>query len=100
MKDLKIASETDPTFVFGKEGFNIAHAKFWEKKKNYLESKRMAIIAFCWLLLFIGMTFYIPFVFGSIWLIILFRSLYIHKKLSTPDERDLFINELKKQPWK
>jgi len=121
MKDTKVIvhSETEPTFVFGEKGLAEALRVFWEIKRNYDRSKYGFILELFWviligslivsgknpfidmigpiaskILLWAGLIFWSVCLYGSI------RSIMIYKSRYTGDEMDMFMDELKKQPWR
>jgi len=121
MKKTKVVvhSETEPTFVFGEEGLAEAFRSYGKIKSNYDQAKYRVIMELFWVillvaciitgkspfpkeilsisshyLLYIGVIFWGVCLYGSV------RSIVIYISIYAGDETEMFMNELKKQPWR
>jgi len=111
-----ITSETHPTFVVGPEGLAEAFRVFWMIKGRYDYAKRGIWLEIFWVLLLSwGMynNIYVDFwgvpadyiitagiIFWGVCLYGSARNIYKYKSRYNGDEMDMFMEELRKQPWR
>jgi len=112
-----VTSETHPPFIVGPEGLAEAFRVFWDIKHRYDYAKRGIFMEIFWVLVISWMMYfgeYTP-TFGPLplkyiltvglifWGVCLYRSvrsIYIYKSRYHGDEMDMFMEELRKQPWR
>jgi len=111
-----VTSETHPPFVVGPEGLAEAFRIFWKIKGRYDYAKRGIYMEIFWICILsfgmynniyvdfwgipanyiigIGLIFWGVCLYGSV------RSIYNYKSRYKEDDMDIFMEELRKQPWR
>jgi len=108
-----VTSETKPSYVVGPEGLAEAFRVFWKIKGRYDYAKRGIWLELFWCIIVWFVPFstkigpftgdHLRYTLAAFWFGMLLwsaKSIYTYRSKYKGDETEMFLEELRKQPWR